>query len=73
MLAGDGNSRLQVGAGKSKPVGAVGDPPCSDAGRDCRGDRPPERKGEVGDKAEGSPGEPEDFALHEFILARDIE
>ena len=52
-----------------EPVGAIGDPPGGHEARDCGGDGPPKRQGDVSDEAEGGEGQPKNFALHESSLA----
>lgn len=52
----------------SEPIAAIGDPPARKDYRDCRDQRPPEGKHDIGEQAEGGEGDPEDFAFHRIIL-----
>jgi hypothetical protein len=51
-----------------EPVAAVGEPPARVADRDRRGERPPERKRHIGNKAENGEGDPKYLPLHMSIL-----
>ena len=51
-----------------EPVATVGDPPARKSYGDCGSQRPPEGKHDIGEQAERSEGDPEDFAFHLIIL-----
>ena len=48
----------------SEPIATIGDPPAGKDDRNCRGQRPPQGKHDVGEQAERGEGDPEDFAFH---------
>jgi hypothetical protein len=51
-----------------EPIAAVGEPPARIADGDRRGQRPPERKRHIGNKAKHGEGDPKYLALHISIL-----
>jgi len=54
--------------GALEPIAAVGEPPAGVADGDCGGQRPPERKRDVGNEAEYAERNPKYFPLHMAIL-----
>jgi hypothetical protein len=52
-----------------KPIGTIGDPPGQHARGNGGEESPPKGQNEVCDDSDGRKGEPENFALHEVIVA----
>ena len=52
----------------SEPLTPIRHPPADNHDGNCGGERPPERQDEIGDQAKQGEYDPENFALHEFIL-----
>lgn len=65
----DGTSNEESEKGSLEPIAAVGDPPRKNHDGDGRDDPPPEWQDEIGDEAEDREDRPEDFSLHQEILA----
>ena len=55
-----------------EPIAAVGDPPGNIGDRDGRAQGPPERQKKIGEQAEDDEREPEDLALHVWIVKRGL-
>jgi hypothetical protein len=53
-----------------KPIGTIGDPPSQHARWNGGEQRPPKGQSEVCDDSDGRKGQPENFALHEVIVAK---
>ena len=76
MAGANGDTRVKDNAIEGprqillEPPAAIGDPPRENHDWDCRSQRPPDGKHEIGHQAENGEKDPENLALHLWIVVR---